>query len=421
MFKFGPIHRKSKNIVSSTGLIVFRYREYRFFWIAAAFSNIGMWALIYATLWLMHELTASPLLVGLVSTANLGPVLAFSMMGGVIADRKNRLVILRWTRGMFSVSAVLMGVLIAVDQVQAWHVFIISIANGVLLAFDSPARAAMLPALVPKEHLASAIVLYALVFGGAGIIGPAFLSPMVSLWGLGSIFFLVAVAYSLTLVTLMAMDSTNHASRDRAETIVQGMAQGLVFLWDHRIILGVISLGVIAGIFGDSIAAVLPFYTDTVLLGEIDSYSKLLFALGIGGLVATISIILVSSKLRPPLFFIGAGISYGMGILALSRMSGLFGAGVSVGLIGASQGVFKTMAVTLVQANSSDEFRGRMMSVEQLSWGATALGGLTMGGMTEAWGIGPALSIGGTVLLASTSVLATMFLRERILMTKTGS
>ena len=420
MFRGGRIQRKAMVLAASTGLIVFRYPEYRFFWIAAAFSNVGMWALIYATLWLMHELTASPFLVGLVSTANLGPVLVFSMMGGAIADRRNRLVILRCTRGMFATSALLMGVLIGFDQVEAWHVFSISIANGVLLAFDSPARAAMLPALVPKEHLASAIVLYSLVFGGAAIIGPAFLAPMVGLWGLEAIFFLVAVAYVFTLLTLMAMDLTNHMPRNPSETIVQGMAQGLMFLRNHRIILGVISLGVIAGIFGDSIAAVLPFYTDTVLLGEIGAYSKLLFALGIGGLVATTCIILFSSKIRPPLFFVGAGISYGMCILTLSRLTGLLEASICVGLMGASQGIFKTMAVTLVQIASPDEFRGRMMSVEQLSWGATALGGLTMGGMTETWGFGPALSTGGIVLLISTCVLAAMFLRERVLMTKTG-
>ena len=307
MFRVGRIHRKAMSLAASTGLIVFKYPEYRFFWIAAAFSNIGMWALVYATLWLMHELTASPLLVGLVSTANLGPVLIFSIMGGAIADRKNRLVILRCTRALFATSAFLMGVLIGFEQVEAWHVFAISIVNGVLLAFDSPARAAMLPALVPKEQLASAIVLYSLVFGGAAILGPAFLAPMVGIWGLEAIFFLVAVAYFFTLLTLMAMDSTNHMPRNHSETIVQGMMHGLMFLRNHRIILGVILLGVIAGIFGDSIAAVLPFYTDTVLLGEIDAYSKLLFALGIGGLVATTCIILLSSKIRPPLFFCWSG------------------------------------------------------------------------------------------------------------------
>ena len=243
---------------------------------------------------------------------------------------------------------------------------------------------------------------------------------MVGIWGLEAIFFLVAAAYFFTLLTLMAMDSTNHMPRNHSETIVQGMMQGFMFLRNHRIILGVILLGAIAGIFGDSIAAVLPFYTDTVLLGEIDAYSKLLFALGIGGLVATTCIILLSSKIRPPLFFVGAGISYAVCILTLSRLTGLVEASICIGLMGASQGLFKTMAVTLVQTSSPDEFRGRMMSVEQLSWGATALGGLTMGGMTETWGFGPALSIGGIVLLVCTSVLAATFLRERVLMMKTG-
>ena len=76
----------------------FRYREYSLFWVGAAFSNIGMWSLIAGRLWLMHDMTESAAKVGLVTTAGLGPVLVFSVWGGVLADRVNRLKLLRTTR-----------------------------------------------------------------------------------------------------------------------------------------------------------------------------------------------------------------------------------------------------------------------------------------------------------------------------------
>ena len=80
---------------AQSSFVVFGYREYRYFWIAAAFSNIGMWALVYGRLWLMHSLTDSPLLVGLTNTATLAPVLILSVWGGALADRVNRLKLLQ--------------------------------------------------------------------------------------------------------------------------------------------------------------------------------------------------------------------------------------------------------------------------------------------------------------------------------------
>ena len=168
-----------KHIVDGSGFSAFYFHEYRLFWVAAALSNIGMWALVYGRLWLMHSLTDSTILVGLINTATLGPVLLFSIWGGAIADRVNRIKLVRATRGMFAVLAFLTGLLIAIGEVEPWHVVVISVATGCLLALDIPSRSAMMPSLLPKKHLSSGIALYSIVFGGASIIGPALFSPLV--------------------------------------------------------------------------------------------------------------------------------------------------------------------------------------------------------------------------------------------------
>ena len=125
-------------MISSSGFAAFRYREYQLFWLAAAFSNIGMWSLIFATLWLMHDLTDSPLMVGLVSTATTAPVLLFSMWGGVVADQVNRLKLVRATRAMFSVLTLLTGFLIATGAIQPWHILAILGGHGDLAVFRRP-------------------------------------------------------------------------------------------------------------------------------------------------------------------------------------------------------------------------------------------------------------------------------------------
>ena len=105
------------HLSTGTGFVAFKYQEYRLFWLAAAFSNIGMWALIYGRLWLMHQLTNSPFMVGLTTTSSLLPVLLFSIWGGVIADRVNRLKLVRVTRLMFAIVAVVTGFLITIEVI----------------------------------------------------------------------------------------------------------------------------------------------------------------------------------------------------------------------------------------------------------------------------------------------------------------
>ena len=407
-------------MISKSGVVAFQYREYRLFWLAAALSNIGMWALTYGRLWLMHELTGSPLMVGLVATASLGPVLLFSMWGGVVADQVNRLKLVKATRAMFAALSLLTGFLIASGVIQPWHVFAISAATGILLSFDIPSRSAMLPTIVPQHHLASAIALYSVVFGGAAIVGPAVLAPLVDLWGLEGVFFLIGIAYALTVVTLAFMDPRGHRPEKRPPTMLQGLIDGCRYLGRNPVISGVIALGVIAGVFGNSFEALLPVFADKILAGDIDTYSRLLFAAGIGGLAATMIIAILGAQVHPARLFVIAGAGYGLGILVLSRLTWFPSAALSIGLVGALSVVFSITSITLVQTLTADEFRGRVMSIHQFSWGATGLGGPLMGALGETLGVPAALSIGGIVVAAATVLVALAALRG-VLARESGS
>ena len=102
-------------------------KEYRLFWIAAFFSNMGMWALVYGRLWLMRTMTDSEIMLGLVASANLTPVLLLSIFGGLIADKYNRLKILRSTRFLFSIMTLLTGFLIFFKVMNPIILILISI------------------------------------------------------------------------------------------------------------------------------------------------------------------------------------------------------------------------------------------------------------------------------------------------------
>jgi MFS family permease len=400
-------------LFGSTGFAAFNSREYRLFWVAAAFSNIGMWALVYGRLWLMHTLTDSPLMVGLVNTATLGPVLLLSIWGGAIADRVNRLQLVQATRGMFALLALLTGILAALGVVQPWHLILISVATGILLAFDLPSRSAMLPALLPREQLASGVALYSLVFGGASIIGPAFFAPLVGLWGIPGVFFLIGGFYCLTVLVLLLMSSAPHQHPTRSAGLAQGIIEGFKYLGRHRPLMGTILLGAGIGLFGASYEALLPAYSDDLLRGGVDTFSRLLLFEGIGGLAATMAIAVLGVRINPTRFMFAGAIGFGLAILALGGISRIWVAVVLMALLGGFRVVFGTLSTTLMQTLSADEFRGRIMSLHQYTWGATALGSLLMGALAEGIGIPVTFTIGGGIVVASALAVAIWMFRSR--------
>ncbi len=402
-----------KHIVDGSGFSAFYFHEYRLFWVAAALSNIGMWALVYGRLWLMHSLTDSTILVGLINTATLGPVLLFSIWGGAIADRVNRIKLVRATRGMFAVLAFLTGLLIAIGEVEPWHVVVISVATGCLLALDIPSRSAMMPSLLPKEHLSSGIALYSIVFGGASIIGPALFSPLVGYWGIEGIFFLIGASYIFTVLVLMFMQTSLHQPQLRSFNLAQGIRDGLGYIRKSRQLMGTITLGVCIGLFGTSYEALLPAFSDNSLEGGIQAYSRLLLFEGIGGLIATMFIALMGVHLNPTRYMFVGVIAFGAGMLILTWVSVLWLAVVILGLLGGFRVLFGTMSTTVMQIQSDDEFRGRVMSLHQLTWGAMALGSLMMGGLAELAGVSMAIGLGGVLVLSCVSMVGLWMLQPR--------
>lgn len=397
--------------LENTSLSAFKYREYRIFWVAAAFSNIGMWSLIFGRLWLMRTLTDSEFMLGLETAANLGPVLIFSVWGGVLADRVNRLKLVRVTRLMFAALAVLTGVLIATGAVQPWHVLAISVATGILLSFDIPSRSAMVATIVPKEHLAGAIAMYSIVFGVASIAGPALFAPIVNTLGLEGLFFIIAASYVLTTAALMFMSPVGHKMASNSVSAWRGLAEGLEYMRDNRVIAGLIGLGIFGGLVGLSYSTLLPVFADEVFGGDEQTYGNLLLGGGIGGLVATAMIVLLGKRVRPALYLTISGTGFGALLVLFAQSDQLAFAAFALGLVGAARTIYQTMSQTLVQTLVEPEFRGRVMGISQFTWGASSLGGLMMGALAQVYSAPLALTVGGTLMSVAVLVVGVTLLR----------
>ena len=380
---------------------VFRYREYTLFWLGAAFSNLGIWALMAGRLWLMHDLTDSPLMLGLLTISGTGPILLLSMWGGVVADRVNRLRFITITRAMFSALALLTGFLVAFDLIRPWQLIAISLTTGVLLSFDIPSRQAILPNLVSRDDLLNAIVMYSFLFGASAVIGPASFAPMVNLVGLEGLFFLVGISYALTVAMLLMMRPMPVRADATSSRLWDDLLAGLSYIRGQRVILSLIGIGVVTGLFGSGFGTLLPVFADKVLGRGLEGYGHLLLGIGAGGLAGTVALALFGNLKNSASLQLATGVGFGLGLALFSQMTWFPLAVVVILVVGGCSSAFGLINNTLIQSIVSDEYRGRVMSIHQLGWGASAIGGLLMGSLAESISAQFALSLGGIVTAAS--------------------
>jgi len=170
----------------------------------------------------------------------------------------------------------------------------------------------------------------------------------------------------------------------------------------------------VMGVFGASYQTLLPVFSDRIITGGIDTYARLLLAAGVGGLIATTAIAVLGPRVHPSRYLVVAAGGFGLALLSLSRITWFPAAMLAVGLISGFRVAFGTMNVTLIQTLAADEFRGRVMSIHQFTWGATALGSLLMGALGETAGVPVALALGGIVITGATALVALTVLRRLV-------
>ncbi len=166
------------------------------------------------------------------------------------------------------------------------------------------------------------------------------------------------------------------------------------------------------GLFGSSFDTLLPVFTDEIFSGGTEVYGRLLLGAGIGGLAATMAITLIGRRVRPALYLVIAGVGLGAAQLTFARIDILSLAVLVAGIIGGFKVVLGTMNTTVVQTLVDEEFRGRVMSINQLTWGASALGGLLMGYLAQTFDAPTAMTLGGSVAIVATVLVGQRLLRS---------
>jgi MFS family permease len=376
-----------------------RHRNFRLYWLGQLISLVGTWMQSVAQGWLMHRLTSSPFMLGLLGFCQFTPVMLFSLLGGVLADRidKRRLLIL--TQSAMMIQAVAMAVLTSLNLLSPWGLLALAFLFGIVNAFDLPARQTFLVEMVGKEDLSNAIALNSAAFNAARVVGPAMAGILVATMGEDGCFWLNAVSYIAVIYGLWQI----HLARSHAAPhsgALDHLREGISYAWGHEAIRNLLLLlGVTAGL-GFQYLILLPVYTRDLLHAGPQVYGLLVSAFGVGSLLsaAVMTRPLNRWALRRNLLVGLAVAGIGMGSFAWSRtvwLSAVMGLLAGFGLI-----LYVASTNTMIQHSLEDRFRGRVMSLYTLMLIGTApLGALLLGAVAQRFGAPAATSISALSLL----------------------
>jgi MFS family permease len=364
-------------------------------------SMAGSWMQIIAQGWLVYQISGSEWTLGLVGFASAIPALIISPWAGVIIDRVPRRGILYATQSAAMSSALILAWLTFTGQVQVWHIVALAVGLGVVNAFDAPTRQAFVVEMVGRDDLPNAIAVNSMIFNGARIVGPAFGGLLLAWLGAGWCFLINGASYLGVLVALFLMQLAPYIKRVRLESPWAQLKNGVTYVQKRGDLRGILSQAAIFGVFGVSYSTVLPAYVDSVLHVGPAAYGAINAASGVGAVTSALFLARYGSDIQRGRWLTGVALAFPFVLMAFAWAPGLpVALGLAFILGVCFLGQF-TLLNTLLQTRVDDTMRGRVMSLYTLIFfGIAPFGNLTIGAVSEFWGLSVTLTLSAAITLA---------------------
>ncbi|HEY6102721.1 MAG TPA: MFS transporter [bacterium] len=383
-----------------------RHPNYRLFWTGMVVSLVGMWVQSTATGYLVWELTRSPLATSMTALFFGLPSMALALFGGVIADRVDRRRLLLVTQGVFMLSAIVLATLTFRELVEVWHIYLLSLVNGTVMAFDAPTRQAMIPSLVARADVPNAIALNSAAFNGSRIIGPTLGGIIYASAGPAWCFGLNAALYPAILIALYlirpAATAVRHLGRPWHD-----LRDGVAYAARTHLIRGGLLMVALVGTFAFTYVVLMPVIASRVLGGGPRENGFLIASAGVGATIGALGVASVGMPRRPGRFILAFGIVASAGLVLLATSRHLFLSMALTAFTAGSIMSFLSITNSTIQTNVSDELRGRVMSLYTLALiGSGPLNALLAGTLANTVGVPLTLAVSGLLMAASVGVIA---------------
>jgi MFS family permease len=379
-----------------------RHRNFRLFFAGQGISLIGTWMTRIATAWLVYRLTKSSLLLGTVSFAGQIPTFLLAPLAGVLVDRLDRRQVLVWTQTISMLQSLALAWLALSHRVTIAEVLALSVVQGVVNAFDMPARQSFLLQMVEDRHdLSNAIAINSSMVNIARLIGPSLAGLVISVSNEGWCFLIDGVSYLAVIVSLLAMRLPVAVVKRATASMVAQLREGWDYVSTFAPIRTILTLFAIMSLMGMPYVVLMPVFAAQVLHGGPHTLGFLMGAGGVGAVVSALSLVLRRSVrgLTKMLPIAASLFGTGLVLFGLSRTVWLSLLLMPIIGFGMMQGL--TISNTIIQTLVPEEMRGRVMSYYTAAFVGMAPFGSLLAGTLAAW-----IGAPRTVMLTGTCCIA---------------
>ena len=367
----------------------FRNRNFALYTAGNAISNTGTWIQRLAVGWLAWTLSESAFWVAAVSFADLFPVVILGMFGGVLADRVNRLKVVRICQIVQALQATALFIFVVSDHITIELLFAFTLILGASTGFDQPARQSLVYGLVRREDLTSAVAINSMIFNTARFIGPAIAGVVIATFGLGWAFAINAVSFLATIVaqTFIRIPATEHVSKHRM-SVLADLLLGFRYTARHQVIGRLVLYSLSLSLLVRPLNELLPAITELMFGHGASGLAVLTSARGAGALVGGLLLATrtqIQGLTRHLVYSMLAGV---VSVFLLLATGNLWIGAIALAMFGFALSTTGTGTVTMIQVTVDNRLRGRVLSLNGLIMrGVPSLGAIVMGWVADRVGL----------------------------------
>lgn len=381
------------------------FRNYMF---GSFVSEIGNQMQIVAVAWQVYELTRNPISLGLIGLANFVPILVFSLIGGLTADKWDRKKLLIISQSFLGIVSFALFGLTALRLINPWMIYLILILHSTASCFSLPARQAVLPSLVPKKVFFNAVSLFTLHYQTSLLVGPAIAGFLIAGFGVGSVYLLNVITFLVFIASVLMIKIPLNIGKEKIEFSVNSILDGVKFVLSTPILYSTMMLDFLATFFGTATILMPVFAKDVLHVGPKGLgllYSAPAMGAVIGGLI--LSFLPHHQMKNQGKVIIICVLLYGAATIGFGLSKNLLLSLVFLGLLGFWDMISTVIRNTVRQMITQDHLRGRMVSVMRIFFqGGPQLGDIEAGLLAAAVGGPISVVIGGIGVIAITSLVA---------------
>jgi MFS family permease len=373
-----------------------RHRNYRLFFFGQGTSLIGTWLTRVAQSWLVYRLTGSALLLGIVGFAGQIPTFLLAPLAGVLVDRWDRHRVLVVTQVLATLQSALLAWFALRGTITVWHVLALSAFQGLINAFDTPARQAFVVEMVDRrEDLPNAIALNSTMVNGARLLGPSVAGILIAMVGEGWCFFIDALSYVAVIASLVAMRLRPRPEPKPPRRVLVELREGLHYASSFAPIRAILLLLALVSLTGIPYTVLMPIFASQVLKGGPHTLGFLMAATGVGAVIGALWLAARTTVLGLGRTLSVAGALFGAALIAFSFSRAVWLSALLLMLAGGGMMVQMAASNTLIQTMVDEDKRGRVMSFYTMAFfGMMPFGSLAAGWLgarigapaTVAWG-----------------------------------